>query len=108
MRVKIRALGVIKKALGRDEIFLELCSREETRLRDIIEIILKEAAHLKDILLDPDLRDPRPNVIILINGKEMGLLGGVDATIRDGDEIVLIPIVHGGRVAHTKRAGHHK
>ncbi|MEM1585881.1 MAG: MoaD/ThiS family protein [Candidatus Bathyarchaeia archaeon] len=96
MRVRVRALGVLKKALGKDELLLDLDSRGELKLRDVIERILWEAASLRDLLLDSDLKDPRPNTIILINGKEMGLLGGLDAIIRDGDEIVLIPVVHGG------------
>ncbi|MEM1550370.1 MAG: MoaD/ThiS family protein [Candidatus Bathyarchaeia archaeon] len=96
MRVKVRMLGVLKKILGKDELFFDLDVSGELRLRNIIERILAEDVSLKDILLDPDLKDPRPNTIVLINGKEIGLLGGLDAIVRDGDEIILIPVVHGG------------
>jgi len=96
MRVKVRMLGVLKKILGKDELFFDLDVSGELRLRNIIERILAEDVSLKDILLDPDLKDPRPNTIVLINGKEIGLLGGLDEIVRDGDEIILIPVVHGG------------
>lgn len=96
MRVRVKLLGVLRKALGRDELFLDLDVKGEINLRDVIERILIEAKSLENILLDPELRDTRPNVIILVNGKEIGLLGGLNTTIRDGDEIIFIPVVHGG------------
>ncbi|MEM1556667.1 MAG: MoaD/ThiS family protein [Candidatus Bathyarchaeia archaeon] len=96
MKVKVKAMGILKKALGKEELFLHIDTLGEARLRDVIKKILEEASSLKDVLLDPELKDPSPNTIVLINGKEMGLLGGINAVIRDGDEIVLIPVVHGG------------
>jgi MoaD family protein len=33
---------------------------------------------------------------ILINGREYGLLGGFDATLKDGDTVVLLPPIAGG------------
>lgn len=96
MRVRVRVLGILRKALGKDELHVDMNARGEVKLRDVIEAVLREAASLRDILLDPELRDPRPNTIILVNGREISILGGLDAYVRDGDEIVLIPVVHGG------------
>jgi molybdopterin converting factor small subunit len=95
MRIRIKMLGLLKKISGKSEFFLNLPSNE-ARLKDVIEGILKETNALREILLDPEMRDPRPNTIVLINGREMDLLGGLEAVIKDGDEIVFIPIVHGG------------
>ncbi|MBS7624068.1 MoaD/ThiS family protein [Candidatus Bathyarchaeota archaeon] len=94
MVVKIRMLGLFKKVAGREEILLNLSG--ELRLREVIERILEEVDGLRDFLLDPELKDPRPNTIVLVNGKEISLLGGPEAVIKDGDEIVLIPVIHGG------------
>lgn len=94
MGVKVRMLGLLKKICGRDEFSLDLSG--EIKLRDVIEKILEESGGLRNALLDPELKDPRPNTIILINGKEVSVLGGLEASVRDGDEIVIIPIVHGG------------
>lgn len=96
MRVKVKVLGIFKKTLGRDEVDVDLSNEREIRLKDVIKAILERASSLKDIVLDPELRDPRPNTIILVNGKEIGLLGGLETLIKDGDEVVLIPVVHGG------------
>ncbi|MEM1606952.1 MAG: MoaD/ThiS family protein [Candidatus Bathyarchaeia archaeon] len=94
MKVEVRMLGMLKKISGRDRVSLDL--DEGLRLREVIERILEEINSLKDVLLDPELRDPRPNIIVLVNGKDISVLDGLDTQIKDGDDIVFIPIIHGG------------
>ncbi len=50
----------------------------------------------KDALIDPELKDPRPNALILVNGKEISVLEGLETEVNKGDEIVLVPVSHGG------------
>jgi molybdopterin converting factor small subunit len=47
-------------------------------------------------LMDADTKDPRPNALILVSGTEIGALNGIDSTLRDGDEVVFLPVAHGG------------
>ena len=47
-------------------------------------------------LIDPELNDPRPNALILVKGKEIGVLDGLETKVERNDEIVLIPVSHGG------------
>jgi len=51
---------------------------------------------LKRSLIDQQLEDPRPNALILVNGREISVLNGLETNLKDGDEIVLVPVVHGG------------
>jgi len=94
MRVKVKMLGLLKKACGKPEVSMEL--DENSRLKDVISKIIEESKDLKNLLLDPELKDPRPNTIILVNGKEISVLSGLETEIEDGDEITIIPIIHGG------------
>jgi molybdopterin converting factor small subunit len=48
------------------------------------------------LLIDKELNDPRPNALILLNGKEISVLDGLKTGIEDGDEVTLIPVSHGG------------
>jgi molybdopterin converting factor small subunit len=50
----------------------------------------------KRLLIDPELNDPRPNALILLNGREISVLKGLETEIEEGDEMTLIPIAHGG------------
>ncbi len=36
------------------------------------------------------------NVIILVNGREIGVLAGLETILQDGDEVTIIPVSHGG------------
>jgi len=36
------------------------------------------------------------NVAILINGTSAAAIGGIEARLRDGDEVVILPSIHGG------------
>lgn len=65
-------------------------------LRAALKKIAEELPVLKSVLFDPELDDPRPNSLILVNGCEVSVLNGLDTVLNDGDEVVLIPILHGG------------
>jgi len=94
MKVKVKLLGVFKQAQGDAKFNLELEKPES--LRKIIQRLTEPSFRLRDLLIDPELNDPRPNAIILVNDREISLMEGLETIVKDGDEIVLIPVVHGG------------
>ena len=65
-------------------------------LKDAIEKIVEEMPKLKRVLIDPELEDPRPNTLILVNGKEISILNGLETMLKDEDEVVFISILHAG------------
>ncbi|MEM3041579.1 MAG: MoaD/ThiS family protein [Nitrososphaerota archaeon] len=93
-KVKIRLMGIFKKALEKDQIIFE--TQKTEKLRDIIQKIVETSPELRRVLIDPELGDPRPNAVILVNGREISVLEGLETEIGDRDEIVLIPVAHGG------------
>lgn len=54
------------------------------------------SSDFKQVLIDSDLDDPRPKSLIIIDGKEISALQGLETKVKDSEEIVLIPLVHGG------------
>ena len=66
-------------------------------MKDIVQRLTKLfSPEFKRTLIDPDLGDPRPNALILLNGKDISILDGLETQVNDGDEVVLIPVSHGG------------
>ncbi len=63
---------------------------------ELMNEITKEAPGLKRSLVDQELEDPKPNALILVNGREISVLEGLETKLKDGDEIVFVPVVHGG------------
>ncbi|MBS7615126.1 MoaD/ThiS family protein [Candidatus Bathyarchaeota archaeon] len=93
-KVTLKFLGVFKKAYGNSQISLEIKRNE--KLGDVIKKISETSQNLRRILIDPELETPLSNTVILVNGVEVHLLKGLDTELKDKDEIVFIPVIHGG------------
>ena len=94
IRVEVRLLGVFRGLAGIDRLSLEV---ERSNVKNVIMVLAGLfPTEVKRLLIDPDLDDPRPNALILLNGREINVLNGLGTEVADGDEITLIPVVHGG------------
>jgi sulfur-carrier protein len=65
-------------------------------VKGLLERISREIPELKHIFSDEELNDSRSNSLIMVNGREISVLKGYATKLRDGDEIVFVPVVHGG------------
>ena len=65
-------------------------------LKELVTKISQEMPQLEKTLDDRQLDDSRSNALILVNGREISVLKGLETKLNDGDEIVFIPVVHGG------------
>ncbi|UCE44170.1 MAG: MoaD/ThiS family protein [Candidatus Bathyarchaeota archaeon] len=80
---------------GRNQVGLRL--GESATIQDAIQkLVESHGPEFREALVDPVLGEPQPNALILLNGREIGVLEGVGTGVEDGDEIVLVPVIHGG------------
>ena len=93
--VEVKFLGVFRQFSGRNRVPVKL-EKPATVRKTITKLIEAFSSEFKRTLVDPELEDPRPNALILVNGKEIGILQGLETEVEDGDEIVLVPVSHGG------------
>jgi len=93
-KVTLRFLGIFKKAYGNGQTLIKI--RKNEKLEDIIKKVSETSPNLKRVLVDPELDSPLSNAVILVNGKEISLLNGLETKLKDKDEIVFIPVIHGG------------
>ena len=94
IRVEVRLLGMFRGLAGNDQLSLEV---ERSNVKSVIKVLAGLfPMEAKKLLIDADLDDPRPNALILLNGREISVLNGLGTEVADGDEITLIPVVHGG------------
>jgi len=94
IHVKVRLLGVFRGFSGKSQLVLKL---EQATVRNVIQTLAESlTTEAKRLLIDPELNDPRPNALILLNGREINVLNGLETEVDEGDEITLIPISHGG------------
>ena len=95
MSVRIRLHGTLQNAVGKGSFQVKLA--KPITLRELIKKLTESIApKLREVLINPDLLDPRPNTLILVNGKEVSALEGLETRVQVGDEVVFIPVSHGG------------
>jgi molybdopterin synthase sulfur carrier subunit len=93
--VEVKFLGVFRQFSERNQVFVKL--EEPATVKKTVEKLTEVfSSEFKRALVDPELEDPRPNALILVNGKEISVLQGLETEVEDGDEIVLVPVSHGG------------
>ena len=94
MALIVKLIGPLRHISGTNELALDF--HHEATVRELILEITKELPVLTESLIDQQLKDPRPNVLIIVNGKEISVLNGLETSLQDEDEVVLVPVVHGG------------
>ena len=95
VNVEVRFLGIFQKLSGKKCFQVKL--EEPATVRKVIMKLTETfSSEFKRVLLDSELEDPRPNSLILVGGKEISALQGLETEVKDSEEVILVPIVHGG------------
>jgi len=94
MAITVKFVGALRHVSGAGELALDC--KECNSIGELVNELVKELPDIKRSLIDQQLEDPRPNALILVNGREISVLNGLETKLKDGDEIVLVPVVHGG------------
>lgn len=93
--VIVKFIGGLKSLTGVN--MVELPDLGVSDVTAVIKALVeKYGSKLEDIIMDRETRDPRGRVLILKNGREIGVLEGLQTRVEDKDTIVIIPVVHGG------------
>ncbi len=87
-------LGTLRDASGVGEKSLNV--NEGSDVDHVIRLLLEESPGLKKVLIDSVLGSPLPNALILLKGVEIGNLQSLETPLREGDELVLLSVTHGG------------
>lgn len=97
MRITIEYLGYIKQTLGITQPEnVEL--KPEASTRDLLALLAnKYGEPFKKAVYDP--KEPsslKPYHILAVNGLMVNLLNGLDTKLKDGDRVIVMPVVTGG------------
>ena len=93
--IKVNFVGVLRELAGKSTVSLKINS--SAIVKDVIsELTNSFPSEFKQALIDSELDDPRPNMLVLLNKKEISVLDGLKTRVGNGDKLVLIPVSHGG------------
>jgi molybdopterin synthase sulfur carrier subunit len=93
--VKVRTILTIKKILGKGEI--ELSLPEKSTLKDLVTTLVNRSGdELASLLLEPETRNVLPHIRLMVNGRDIAFLEGMETVLQPGDEVLILPPVSGG------------
>jgi molybdopterin converting factor small subunit len=91
VNVEVRFLGVFRRLSGKKRFQMKLDKPATVRT-----LVTKLAETLSPEFKHTFLDGSRLNSLILVGGKEISVLQGLETSVRDSEEIVLVPIAHSG------------
>jgi molybdopterin converting factor small subunit len=86
MRVHIKFVGKFHEEFRKEDLWIFF--QNGATMKELLEKLERE----KNIKVN--LQDS--SMVVLVNGRRVEFVGGLDATLRDLDEIVIMPIIGGG------------
>jgi MoaD family protein len=94
MTITVKFVGAFRHFSGIGELDLDFADKNS--VGDLMTALIKELPEIESSLIDQYAENSSSNALILVNGREIGVLAGVNTILKDGDEVVLVPVVHGG------------
>jgi len=90
----VKFIGALRHLSGKTQFTIDF--QDDISIKQLIDTITQQLPALKHTFSDQELNDSRSNSLILVNGREISVLNGLETKLCDGDEIVFVPVVHGG------------
>ncbi len=94
MPLTIKFIGAFRHLSGKKQLTLNF--QNGASIKTIVDNISQDMPQLKRTFCDQELNDAKSNSLILVNGREISVLAGYETKLSEGDEIVFVPVVHGG------------
>ncbi len=92
MQVAIRFRGPVCKRMRTPVFHVEIV--ENATIHNLFEVLLQKEENVNEIWNSPESIDSE--ALVLLNEVDIGLTGGLETKLSNGDEIVVLPLVHGG------------
>lgn len=94
MVVNVKFVGSFRGVSGKNA--LTVAFRKSVSVEVLVKKVVESLPKLKNALINPNSGEPRRNMLVLVNGREISVLDGFETTLNDDDEVVFVPVMHGG------------
>jgi molybdopterin synthase sulfur carrier subunit len=94
MPLIVKFIGALRHLSGKTQLTLQV--QDGMSIKQLLDKMSQDMPELNRTFSDQELNDSRSNSLILVNGREISVLNGFETKLNDGDEIVFVPVVHGG------------
>ncbi len=95
IQVRVYTILALKKILGQREFVVSL--PPGSTVKDLLaSLIDRWGEELSSHLFSPGSDSPLPHIRLMINGRSIEFLKGIDTVLHEGDEFLMLPLVSGG------------
>jgi sulfur-carrier protein len=94
MPLTLKFIGATRQISGKNQLSMNF--QDGDTLKDLINTLGKDMPELPKIFGSQLSGNSSSNSLVLVNGREISVLNGLETELKEGDEIVFIPVVHGG------------
>jgi molybdopterin converting factor small subunit len=92
MKITVQFRGPLAKQFCDGNIEIEC--KEGANLLLLLTKLLEKEDSVRDVWSNPETMDR--DALILCNESDIGLTGGLETDLNDGDILVVLPLIHGG------------
>ncbi|MEM2320475.1 MAG: MoaD family protein [Candidatus Bathyarchaeia archaeon] len=95
MLIKVHFLFNLRSIVGEKEVILRL-ENNVTTIRDLIRLLIGKYGEKLEKVLRGESEEFNSSITILVNGRNVVFIKGLETTLSDGDIISIIPPAGGG------------
>ena len=92
MRITVQFRGPLAKQIQDGQIDIDFS--DGGSLLEVLTELLDKEDGVREVWSDPETMDR--DALILCNDSDIGLTGGLETQLSDGDKVVVLPLIHGG------------
>jgi molybdopterin converting factor small subunit len=92
MRVTVQFRGPLAKQIQEGRIDIDCV--DGSSLLDVFTELIEREKDVREVWSSPETMDR--DALILHNESDIGLTGGLETKLSDGDVLVVLPLIHGG------------
>ena len=96
MKVKVNFMAVLKSLAKTSSLEVEVPENSNINIKDVIYIACKGNKELLERVFKLNKESIKADIIVMVDGVDVNIVGGLNAAVSNTKEITLIPSVHGG------------
>lgn len=94
LKVTVKFIGVLHEVFKKKQ--TQLGFARSPTVKEVLEKLAKDSPEARRSVLEAESDQIHPALLIMVNGKEISALNGSETQVKEGDEVVLISVSHGG------------
>ncbi len=94
LKLTVRFVGVLHEVFNKKQARLSFA--QSPTVKEVVEKLAETSPEARRSVLETESNQIHPALLILLNGREVSALKGSETRLKEGDDVVLISVSHGG------------